>query len=468
MVKKTRGRRAVLIPAIVALLAMPQSALADPNDPVVVGPEKIDSSATGSITITKLVAPEQLGDAATGEDEDVQGIPIEGVTFTIEQVTGVNLTTPVGWTTAATMTPTEAAALISADPEQTLHKTDADGVIKVRDLNVGLYLVTEIDAPAGVPETEQFLVTVPTLNPGGDKWIYDVHVYPKNEKSLISKTVSDADVTKPVKYTVTIPVPPGTTSVTITDIFDKRLVPNVNSLTLAHAGDPAPSPIVDYDEQFKTLNGSPLDTASNTLTVKLPEVLLDAISKTTDIGFSIEATVNSPGVITNDASYEMIVGSNVYSGTSAEVTTMWGQLTVNKLDAASGDLLDGATFAIAASEDAATEGPYIVEPRKTVNGTVTFTLRYSDFADNQSLSPAQTYWLVETDPPEGYQPDKTPREFKLLSANKGEYTIVVHNAPERPFALPAIGGNRAVLPIIAVVLAGGGVLWLVRSRRVND
>lgn len=45
----------------------------------------------------------------------------------------------------------------------------------------GLYYVSETDVPANVTtKTDPFLVSLPMTNAGGDGWIYDVHVFPKN------------------------------------------------------------------------------------------------------------------------------------------------------------------------------------------------------------------------------------------------------------------------------------------------
>lgn len=62
--------------------------------------------------------------------------------------------------------------------------TDADGVITFDSTQVsqGLYYVSETDAPANVTtKAAPFLVSLPMTNADGNDWIYDVHVFPKNQ-----------------------------------------------------------------------------------------------------------------------------------------------------------------------------------------------------------------------------------------------------------------------------------------------
>ncbi|XCB28920.1 pilin N-terminal domain-containing protein [Arcanobacterium hippocoleae] len=72
--------------------------------------------------------------------------------------------------------------------------TGIDGVSKSPELELGVYLVKEVEAPENVTtKSAPFLVTIPFPN---DKsgWLYDVHVYPKNT------VLTDSD--KPVKTVV--------------------------------------------------------------------------------------------------------------------------------------------------------------------------------------------------------------------------------------------------------------------------
>ena len=71
-------------------------------------------------------------------------------------------------------------AMTAADAEQT---TANGGVAKFENLELGLYLVVETGVPDKVTKTaDPFLVSVPMRDPENQNtWLYDIHVYPKNE-----------------------------------------------------------------------------------------------------------------------------------------------------------------------------------------------------------------------------------------------------------------------------------------------
>lgn len=69
-------------------------------------------------------------------------------------------------------------------PRVASDRTGADGIAKFSHGNItqGLYYVSETDAPANVTgKTKDFLVSLPMTNAERDDWIYDVHVFPKNQ-----------------------------------------------------------------------------------------------------------------------------------------------------------------------------------------------------------------------------------------------------------------------------------------------
>lgn len=60
--------------------------------------------------------------------------------------------------------------------------TDAQGVTSVSGLPLGLYLIAETRVPENVMSTvDPFFVSLPMTDPTGDRWIYDVSAYPKNQ-----------------------------------------------------------------------------------------------------------------------------------------------------------------------------------------------------------------------------------------------------------------------------------------------
>lgn len=74
--------------------------------------------------------------------------------------------------------------------------TDASGVAKATNLQLGLYLMVETKVPANVHTTvDPFFVSVPMTDVEGTAWFYDVHVYPKNQTNIpdLDKTVRQND-----------------------------------------------------------------------------------------------------------------------------------------------------------------------------------------------------------------------------------------------------------------------------------
>ncbi|MGO4587192.1 SpaH/EbpB family LPXTG-anchored major pilin, partial [Arthrobacter sp. 2RAF6] len=174
----------------------------------------IDPSKTGSLTIHKYekpATPTNLPNDGTAlSAAQLQGLtPMAGVTFTVQKVNNIDLTTNAGWTAAAALTPAQAAAQ-AASPGTTT-TTGAAGTATLGNLPLGLYLVTETGYPAGVTPSAPFLVTLPTTDPaGGNGWLYDVNVYPKNAVTTATKTVNDASVLKlgdNVQWTITSDIP---------------------------------------------------------------------------------------------------------------------------------------------------------------------------------------------------------------------------------------------------------------------
>lgn len=159
------------------LSAAPAAADTDPN---------IDVDRSGSITVHKLAEPDEpSGQVADGTTTGITGLTtLDGVTFTVERVTSVDLTTATGWQVADGLTAGDVLADQDTYPLSEVATgvtgTDGPGVVVLSDLDVGLYLVTETHTGPHDVEAHAapFLVSVPLALDGG--WLYDIHVYPKN------------------------------------------------------------------------------------------------------------------------------------------------------------------------------------------------------------------------------------------------------------------------------------------------
>lgn len=207
---------------------------------------------SGSIIVHKLEQPDEpTGLPNNGMIVDTDGLtPLDGVTFTVERVTSIDLTTYEGWDMAEGLT----AAAVSGDPgayplapaieRVTGGAPEAAGTATFDDLPVGLYLVTETNVgtnPIAV-KAEPFLVSVP-LPMGDNMWLYNVYVYPKNAVTTTEKTVDDSDaygLGDVVAWKITAEVPnladdDGFTRFNITDDLDSRLAFSAATVSLKDA-----------------------------------------------------------------------------------------------------------------------------------------------------------------------------------------------------------------------------------------
>ncbi|WP_036961707.1 SpaH/EbpB family LPXTG-anchored major pilin [Pseudoclavibacter soli] len=378
--------------------------------PVAASAESLDVPDSGYLTIHSL----QQGDTDLGEAdgsliEDLNGAtPIDGVSYDIHKVTGVDLTTNSGWQQAALNetnfvagdTSTYPAVDTSAsvylyDEEEPvvtvtthINEEGTDSSVSVWG-ETGQYLVTPSpltadQIAAGYWLAEPFLVTIPM--PGENQSVYfgsnegeinvstwntDIHVYPKNERAGLSLAISDTTSTdrrENINYTFTAALPVGgTDAYKIVDVLDKQLI-NVYPETVTIDGTELEQG-VDW-EYTNVENGDGTHTV--TISLLAPGLELAKNSTTHTLTASVSATAitdNDGDISTNldDVNNSSILNSGVlYASQSAidagtpassnEVEYRRGSLTVNKVDGSGKPITsDGAEFAIFASkEDAVT------------------------------------------------------------------------------------------------------------------
>lgn len=456
----------------------------------------VDGSQTGSITVHKFERPSTpTGLPANGTQVDTTGLTaLPGITFQIQQVNTIDLTTNAGWQSANTLSnafnPANAAASITGAGftlgAGTSQVTDAAGTASFPDLGLGLYLVTETNYPAGVTPSAPFLVSVPLTDPTNkDNWLYDVHVYPKNSITGAEKTVKDASAIKlgdAVDWTITADIPTDAIidGYKITDKLDTKLTHVGTTATMLDgtvitAG-------TDYNVVF--------DAATNTVSVVFTPAgrALLAQHNTTKVVVVVKTTVNAIGEISNTAivypnehSFDVVPGEPGGPIVTPPVVTKWGNLTLEKVNE-NGAALAGASFSVYASEADAKAGTNPInlagETVFTVgaNGQLTITgLRYSDFADGVALVPGdanyRTYYLVETVAPSGYELLAEPITFLVNAATTTVgVDLQVKNVPSNGgFELPFTGGpGTTLLYGGGILLLAGAALLLVRNRRASN
>jgi RNA polymerase sigma factor (sigma-70 family) len=442
---------------------------------------------SGSLTIHKYEKPATPtglpNDGTALTAAQLEGMtPMAGVTFTVQKVNNIDLTTNAGWAAAAALTPAQAAAQ-AATPGSTA-TTDASGTATLGNLPLGLYLVTETGYPAGVTPSAPFLVTLPMRDPAaGNTWMYDVNVYPKNAVTTATKTVNDASVLKlgdnvPWAITSDIPNVNPIDGYRIVDKLDPKL--SYSNSAVALSDNAALVLNTDYRIVF--------DTASNTLTIDFTASgrAILAANPTAKVLVTVNTTVNTVGEIANTALvYPNAASFTITPGqpggpvvTPPVSTTKWGDIVLHKKDSQSSAALSGAVFSVYPTQADALAGTKAIG----VGGTSSWTtdasgnlvisgLRYSNWANGKPVGPGQpgyqSYWLVETKAPSGYALLAQPVETAVTSNDPSAVTVTIGNIKENAgFQLPLTGaGTWALTAGGILVLAGAGVFMATGRRK---
>ena len=211
----------------------------------------IDSSKKGSLTIQKFSQGDGVdpSDAdRTGTQADAENVPansegLNGVTFDIYKVKDLNGLSEYYSAANPADLPAYTEFLEwddnndewklkgdyqSAEKKSDITKTveDKDGIAQFTGLELGLYVVVESGYPDGVTTPiEPFVVSVPMTNVGGNGWLYDIYVYPKNSTkegtAVLVKTGDNGGTTNPVLEGVEFKLEKKTADGTWTQITKK-------------------------------------------------------------------------------------------------------------------------------------------------------------------------------------------------------------------------------------------------------
>jgi len=478
--RKTRRTGAGVVATLAASalafvgLAMPSASAAEVPHPLP------DGGKTATLTIHKHETPS--GAEGNGLPATVTTPALEGVGFKAERITDIDLTTSSGWQAAQAMT-VQGAKDAAKDPAVT-GTTGVGGELSLPDLPLGLYLVSETSTPAGVVASAPFLVTLPLTHPTAlNEWLYTVHVYPKNDKVTVTKTVEDTGAVKlgdEVVWTIVgdLPSLENTTldAYKIVDDLDSKLdyVSAAVSLTQG-TGDGTDETLAAGD--YTVTPAAPTANGPE-VTVTFTEQGLAKLTRAAARGQQVEVVitteVNAVGEVANQATLfpnQQSIDANTGT-TSEDPVTKFGGIRLQKEDAASSAALQGAEFQVFLSEADARAGnnPVFGDAVFTTNAdgqVVIDGLRYSSWEDGVQLDPMRGYWLLEVKAPAGYELLTAPVEFFVTGQVSETINLTVENVPHNAgFDLPLTGGAGTTWLTIAglLVLVAAGAL-LARSRR---
>ena len=485
----------------------------------------LDTNRTGSITIHKLVKDATNGtDAGNGlEDNTVTGNPLPGAHFQIRKLTNIDLTTQAGWEKLISYNGDVSAAEndgTDAPQEQT---TGADGKAVFPSVGIGAYIVEETVTPPGYVGSKAFIMTVPMTHPTDlNKWIYDVHAYPKNTKAGLEKTVNDTDtpaVGSPISYTIKSDVPGVDTLdyYDVVDQYDKRVQLPEADVTLKLINGKTGDVTLTKGTDYTLIAADAPDGKTKFWTAEFTaagraKLIANRKDDTTKVQMDLSGTVNEPvgtdGIYKNTGYLLPSAPSNGWtpgSGTvpppgtpKSEVESKFGKVKITKTSAkakpdGSFDKLSGAKFAVYKCTPQSTPTANFdsvdatLDKKLTVNGATEFTtgtdgtvtidgLRNNDWENNEAVTNPGWYCLVETQAPDGYELQTRPIAFQILQSNSkadNTYTLAttVKDVPKNGgFNLPVTGaaGIGVLIGAGTLLVGGAGAIALANKRRKDQ
>lgn len=466
---------------MVAPTAMAQVNGAEPTLAPSQGANQIDPNATGTLNIFKYEGDpgtEYVDAAPTG------ATPLPGVTFNVQHVDGVDLTTQDGWAELATMTPTDLQG--NTLGATTAVTTGANGQATFTG-PVGVYLVTET-AFGSYTVAPPFLITLPYAGENG-AWQYERNVYPKNQNIQPDKQVNDNDATLGgnLHYTVNAPVPAGALdTLTITDpLVDNLALVDSSAVITAEGVNLVPA---DYTVTY-TNNTLVVDFTEAGL-AKLQAARVGAADLAVSVSFDAQVvSIPADGNIPNTATVTYPNGVELDTDVDGTATsTTFGNLTITKTGTGleSGDTLDGAVFEVyhctaddelvgeALSIATANNASSVADELTTAGfdgtqATVTgYGLPATSFSGAGTGATENTYCVLETQAPSGFVRNPEPQPVNYDAASN-TFTVSVNNQKDSIFGqLPATGAWGIVIAfLIGLALLARGLYTSYRDNKAT-
>lgn len=468
-------KRAGAIVSVLALGALAAVGAVAPASAVTL-PGNIDSTVNRTLTIHKhaLGPSTPLNPLSTGQElANPPADPLAGAQFTATLVSGVDLTTAAGWTQAAQLTPAQAAQRPNTVSFPSTVSNAAgvstfpvDAATYPTGLPIGLYLVTETQLPPGATNpAAPFLVTLPLATGAAgspaNQWIYDVHVYPKNAVTQLTKTrvpapAGSVEQRNPdlIRWAVASSIPTLAAGdaidvFTLTDNLPAELT-YLTAATVPAGVTPTNVVVTNASGTAQTFTEGADYTITNTagaLTLTFTPAgrtrLAGSQGGTVTFNVLTRATsIPASGIIVNTAT------ANVNGATeSVTGSTPIGQLTVRAYASSNnaGVNLAGAVYQVFLTEQDAINGANPI----VINGETNWTTGANGNVVIPIITPGN-YWVREITPPTGYQLPSPDRVLTAVVPGPTSTTAPVRNYLEfahnqvPAFALPITGGDGGV------------------------
>lgn len=482
---------------------------------------------TGNLYIHKFEnanPSDKSGDGSEIKDTSTLGRPMEGVTYTINRLDGLNVRSNADWRTFAGLNGLneQLPAGVTATKVKDV-QTGANGLASVTDLPLGFYQVVETVPEGYTAKSNPFYVSVPMTNPQNrTSWMQDVHVYPKNEgpnqTSQPVKTVVDANkhAGEIIKYPVTQTLPNtadtranGFAYYAIRDVVPQErleLPTGNNAASAVEFVKVGGTPLAAGTDYFVQLDndGNPVVTFSKARV----EQLKAGDKVEVNFQFKVKAVAgNELGAVENKLQTYPVPGNATNPPTPPTDTppgdTPWepptdtppdtpdhnpnsyfGNAFLTKKDAASKAAIKGAEFSVygGACSTVGTNTQALKTAITDANGRADFLgLHVNNFENDKAVGETQetpkSYCLVETKAADGYELLAQPIDFKVVVEGQdgdgiGGTVKAVNLTTDQNLTdntrlnLPLTGGNGIwfVLAIGAILVAAGGAYSYAQRR----
>ena len=464
----------------------------------------------------------KAGEPGTGEEANVAAEPLNGVVFKIYRVdttAGVPDAGKVYKVNADSLTlsvyDADGTTLLGNPYPLTLEgsvTTTGDGTALQAGLSEGIYVVVEDIGTSHPTDTTgkavevnvacaPFIVALPMTNAAGNGYLDEVHVYPKNGAIVIDKEVGIPDgdavvVGSVVPYTITSTIPDDikdSTKYAVTDQLDVALdllIPAGSDARGAVQVTVPASPALastDYDVSY----------TDRLLTVSFTSAGRAKLEGYISVKIAFDTTVNAAiladgdHTVGNDATLDFTNKDGIdfeadTGGEGPKIHTAGIQVT--KLDQARA-ALSGATFKVATSEENAKAGRFLrLDPgTKVLYDYDTGGWNTLGTANDYNISPDnvgtfvglqdkaggvfQSYWVVETAAPAGYNLVATPFEV-AFNGQEEDYLASLEVVNNKGFVLPVTGGMGTILFVAGgIVLLGTAAIIVIapwKKRKANE
>lgn len=475
-------RRASAVVGVLTLAFVGVFAAAVPATAVTL-PGNIDPDQARSLTVHKYaLGPGNGAIAGTGQELPSTvnlGTPLAGAVFTATLVAGVDLTTPGGWTVANSLTPQAASTRLTGTP-YTSTPSAANGTATFpTGMPLGLFYVQETVLPtAATNPTAPFLVSLPLpTGPVGapaNQWIYDVHVYPKNAVTELTKTrvpapANSAEARNPdlIRWSIASSIPTLAAGDSITSFSLADTIPTdlafvatpptgvaPTTVTVANAAGVAQSFAAPADYTITTTGSASTLTFTSSGLTRLTALQGGLVS------FNVltrAVTIPPNGLITNSATATINGLTETVTG-----TTPIGQLTVLAYESTNGGArtpLAGAVYQVYLNQNDANNQQNPV----SINGITDWTTGPNGLVAIPIITPGN-YYVREVIPPTGFNIPQTNPVQTVVVAGPSSTVPPIQNYVEfnhtqvsaANFLLPLTGGDGALWFGL-----GGGALLLV-------